>query len=294
MNYAEQPVVFECEGESLVGIASRPERPRDVGVVVIVGGPQYRAGSHRQFVLLARHLAENGVATFRFDYRGMGDSAGAMRTFEDIDADIRAAIDTFVRSVPEARRVVLWGLCDAASAACLYAPSDSRVAGLALLNPWVHTEAGEAKAYVRHYYWRRVLSPDFWKKVVAGGLNLGETIRDFGWQVARAARLESSPTKGSTPSESRATRRNEALPIRMLASVQRFNGPLLLVVSSQDLVAAEFSDLARSSRHWRAVTSSARATSRLIAGANHTFSAREWRDEVARQTLDWVLGSAST
>jgi alpha/beta superfamily hydrolase len=48
-------------------------------VLVIVGGPQYRAGSHRQFTLLARSLAEQGFAVLRFDYRGMGDSTGAMR-----------------------------------------------------------------------------------------------------------------------------------------------------------------------------------------------------------------------
>jgi len=33
-----------------------------------------------------------------------------------IEADIRSAIDAFTDSLPSVHRVVLWGLCDAASA----------------------------------------------------------------------------------------------------------------------------------------------------------------------------------
>ena len=51
------------------------------GVLIVTGGPQYRAGSHRQFVLLARFLAARGMAVLRFDYRGMGDSEGAPRDY---------------------------------------------------------------------------------------------------------------------------------------------------------------------------------------------------------------------
>ena len=50
----------------------------------------------------------------RFDYRGMGDSTGDVRPFDDINDDIAAAIDEFFRQVPGLERVVLWGLCDGA------------------------------------------------------------------------------------------------------------------------------------------------------------------------------------
>ncbi len=83
MNFAERPVLFECEGEQLVGVIALPELRRAIAVLVVVGGPQYRAGSHRQFVLLARRLAAAGFPVLRFDYRGMGDSTGAARTFEE-------------------------------------------------------------------------------------------------------------------------------------------------------------------------------------------------------------------
>ena len=138
MTARESAVLFACEGDELVGVIAEPEKAcGDVGVLIVVGGPQYRVGSHRQFVLLARHLAEAGVSCMRFDYRGMGDAGGGQRDFENVGADIRAAIDVFTTRTPAVRRVVLWGLCDGASAACFYAPTDERGAGLVLLNPWV-------------------------------------------------------------------------------------------------------------------------------------------------------------
>jgi len=271
VNYDEQPVLFACAGESLVGIVARPAQPAETGVLVIVGGPQYRVGSHRQFVHLSRFLAAAGIACMRFDYRGMGDSSGAMRTFEEVSEDIRAAIDRFFGAVPEVKRVVLWGLCDAASAACFYAPGDPRVAGVALLNPWVRTESGEATAYLRHYYVQRLLSGAFWRKLIGGGVRIGDSARGLGGNIARAgARNAEAP-----------------LPARMGESLAAFPGSILVVLSEADLVAAEFRDAAKS-KLWQRVLEASRAQSRQIPGATHTFSSEAWRTEVARATLEWV------
>jgi len=134
MNFEEQAVVFSCGDARLIAIISSPAQPSHRGVLIVVGGSQYRAGSHRQFTLLCRALAERGIAAMRFDYRGMGDSEGEMRTFEDVRPDIRAAVDQFCVQVPGLREVAIWGLCDAASAALFYAHQDSRITGLVLLN----------------------------------------------------------------------------------------------------------------------------------------------------------------
>ena len=53
MNISEQVLSFDCGSEQLLGIVCVPDEARSTGVIVIVGGPQYRVGSHRQFLLLS-------------------------------------------------------------------------------------------------------------------------------------------------------------------------------------------------------------------------------------------------
>ena len=271
MTARESAVLFACEGDELVGVVAEPEKPcGDVGVLIVVGGPQYRVGSHRQFVLLARHLAEAGVSCMRFDYRGMGVAGGGRRDFENVGADIRAAIDVFTTRTPAVRRVVLWGLCDGASAACFYAPTDERVAGLVLLNPWVKTVQGEASTYLRHYYLKRLFDMSFWKKLLSGGVSIGRSAGE----VLGAA-------KAATGAE----QNDLALPDRMADALIRSGKPVQVILSGRDYVAREFERAAASAR-WRRALSSAQLL--RIDAADHTFSSREWRDEVARATHAWV------
>lgn len=271
MTARESAVLFACEGDELVGVIAEPEKAcGDVGVLIVVGGPQYRVGSHRQFVLLARHLAEAGVSCMRFDYRGMGDAGGGQRDFENVGADIRAAIDVFTTLMPAVRRVVLWGLCDGASAACFYAPTDERVAGLVLLNPWVKTVQGEASTYLRHYYLKRLFDMSFWKKLLSGGVSIGRSAGE----VLGAA-------KAATGAE----QNDLALPDRMADALIRSGKPVQVILSGRDYVAREFERAAASER-WRRALSSAQLL--RIDAADHTFSSREWRDEVARATHAWV------
>ena len=196
MNSAsEQAVAFECEGSRLFAILHEPKRPYFRGVLVVVGGPQYRVGSHRQFVLLARALARAGICVMRFDYRGMGDSEGERRTFEDISADIRAAIDAFLDKVESLREVVIWGLCDAASAALFYGYNDRRVTGLVLVNPWARAEDTIARAYIKHYYLSRLFSRSLWQKIASGEFKVSESAASL-VRLAKAALQLGSQKRG--------------------------------------------------------------------------------------------------
>jgi exosortase A-associated hydrolase 1 len=217
MNFVERPVLFDCDGERLVGIIAIPENAARVAVLVIVGGPQYRAGAHRQFVKLARRLAGAGFPAMRFDYRGMGDSTGAARTFEECGPDIAAAIHALRSNCPAVERVVLWGLCDAASAALDYWHSarDSRVAAMALLNPWVRSETTLAKTHIKHYYAQRLVSKEFWSKLFSGRFAPGEALRSFGGTLRRAL----------SRSQRDLGRAKEVFQNRMAASLRAFPGP---------------------------------------------------------------------
>ena len=286
MNTAEeQALIFQGYAADLVGILHPTGDARaPAGVLIVVGGPQYRVGSHRQFVLLARQLAARGVAAMRFDYQGMGDSDGEALSFEAVDGDIRAAIDVFCEH-QSLSGVVLWGLCDAASAALFYAASDPRVQGLVLLNPWVRTEAGIARAYVQHYYRARFFQRDTWMRLLSGKLNPWRALHSLREQWLRARRGDASEGGGAEPVPS--------LPERMADGLAHFQGPVLLILSGDDLTAQEFEDVARQSPHWQALLRAARVTIRRLPAANHTFSRREWRDQVANWSSEWVRGLAA-
>lgn len=277
----ERVLSFTCEGEPLVGILAEPApqdgTPADVGVLIIVGGPQYRAGSHRQFTLLARHLAAHGFATLRFDYRSMGDSGGETRDFEGVDADIRAAIDALLAARPALRRVALWGLCDAASAALLYLDStrDPRVAGVVLLNPWARSAATLAQAHVKHYYWRRLREKAFWLKLLKGGVGL-TALRGLGvnLRLARGA--------GGKTSDSR------SFQDRMAAGLRGFGGPALLVLSGDDYTAREFSLHVQASPAWQGLLESRGLQREALDDADHTFSDARQSAAVEALTLNWL------
>lgn len=278
----EQPVTFLCEEQRLHGVLHLPQTPRRRGVLIVVGGPQYRVGSHRQFVLLGRALAQKGFAVLRFDYRGMGDSGGDARTFEEIDADLRAAIEAFRSAIPAVEEVVLWGLCDAASAMLFYAASDPRVRGLVLLNPWVRTQAGLARSHLSHYYLQRLFDASAWRRLrdprrmVKSLHSLFATLRSsFGLRAA-------SGTVATRPEAQR------DLPERMALGLESFKGRVLLILSGDDITAAEFVATAKASRRWRRTLQRRDIEQRRLPEADHTFSRRAWRDQVAEWTLEWL------
>ena len=278
MKRMESVFFFECENDSLLGVIAESGEPRGTGVVIVVGGPQYRVGSHRQFTLLARRLAQAGVATLRFDYRGMGDSTGEPRRYEDIGADIRCAIDAFVVKVPGLQRVVLWGLCDGASAACFYAPTDPRVKGLVLANPWIRTEQTEAQAYLKQYYVRRFLDRDFWRKLSRGAFRIGPALRSLVGNVKAASIGRAQQDSGTAAT---------SLPSRVIGAIGAFHGRVLVLLSANDLVAAEFKGMMQT-MPWKAMTTHAVVESVNVDDANHTFSTAPWRDLVAEATAAWV------
>jgi exosortase A-associated hydrolase 1 len=286
MNVTQDAFAFPCCGEWLMGIVARHPGAGTRGILIAVGGPQYRAGSHRQFKLLADHLAREGTRVMRFDYRGMGDSSGGLQSFEQVHADLRAALDAFFRRAEQLTDVVIWGLCDAASAALLYAYTDPRVSGLVLLNPWVRSDASEARAYLRHYYARRLLTAEPWRKLVRGELDLHAAVESVASTMRRA--LGGSAQSADARSNSQAGADGSTLPDRMAYGLRRFNGPVLLILSGNDLTASEFSAVTGQSREWRRLLASPRVTKQVLPEATHTFSSRQWRDQVACWTASWV------
>ncbi|HYM43368.1 MAG TPA: hydrolase 1, exosortase A system-associated [Steroidobacteraceae bacterium] len=279
MSEPERPITFECRGETLVGMLHAPAHPASsTGLLVVVGGPQYRVGSHRQFVLMARALALAGFSVLRFDYRGMGDSGGAMRDFDDVGDDVAAAVEVFLREQPGLEGVVLCALCDGAPACSMYCARDSRVRGLILMNPWVRTASGEAQALIKHYYLRRVLHRSFWNSVFSGRYQLRKSMRDFFRSLARA-RGGAARSNGS---------QRASFIERMYSGLRGFGGPVLFVISGRDLVAREFEDLCRGSAAWRALVQRPGTRFAQLPSADHTFSSRTDLERAVEECRSWL------
>lgn len=278
------PIVFECRGHTLVGIVERAETERTRGVLIVVGGPQYRVGSHRQFVLLARAIASAGFATLRFDHRGVGDSDGNT-TFEDLAPDINAAINALFEHCPGLEDVVLLGLCDAASAILMYAPTDPRVVGLVALNPWVRSDQTLAQSYLSGYYLAKLKDPVFWRGLFSGKVRIAASISAFFKNVARAKSSSGDASDGVEPPSSGS---NEPFQTRMIRGMQDFPGNILFILSEKDLTADEFRIFIAADRRRQQLLK--RSTVRVIdcAEADHTFSTARWKKQVTMWTIDWL------
>lgn len=289
----EEAVTFRCGGADLVGILHRSALPAKTGIVIVVGGgPQYRAGGHRQLVLWSRRLAAQGYPVLRFDYRGMGDSGGEFPGFDHIDEDIRAAIDRFCADVPGLQDVVLWGECDGATAIMFYAYRDPRVRAAVLLNPWARTDALRARAVLKHYYLTRLLEPSFWGKLITLQFNPWDSLRSILEVYRRSRGTIRSRASEQTTDLSAALPRDMALPDRLLAGWRRFDGRIMLVMSGRDLIAREFDELIQGSDAWAVAVREKDMTRYDLADGDHTFSCATWRNQVVDWALDWLPGEA--
>jgi exosortase A-associated hydrolase 1 len=285
MNYSEEAIRFTCSGDALLGIMARPDVPATSGFIVVVGGPQYRVGSHRQFVLLSRRLAAAGYAVLRFDYRGMGDSTGQLRSFDSVSDDIAAAIHALQTQVPSVQHITLWGLCDGASAALLYwhETADARVHALCLLNPWVRSEASLARTQVKHYYLQRLGQKDFWRKVLRGRVAwqalLGLT-RNLRLALMDAQTPDKAPRSASAPND-------PACPFQhcMAAGWNSFAGNIMLILSGDDYTAKEFLVRLNNDPAWKNALTHPGLMRHDLPGVDHTFSTAAARDRVEQLTL---------
>lgn len=135
---AETFVTFENDGQKICGMLHLPKEnsKKCPAVLMCHGFAGNRIGRFRIYVLIARRLAEMGIASLRFDFRGSGESDG---TFADmtVSSEVSDAISAlqFLRknSQIDPNRIGILGNSFGAAVAVLTAEKDANIKSLALL-----------------------------------------------------------------------------------------------------------------------------------------------------------------
>lgn len=314
----EEPVRFLASGKALYGILHLPQDAAQAEevLVMIVGGPQTRVGSHRSYTLIARELCRRGLAVLRFDYAGIGDGEGDFAGFAYAGPSLEAALDYLHKRFPGLRKTVLWSLCDGSAACALNARQAARrVSGMILCNPYVHSQQGHAKALLKHYYRKRIMDPAFWKKLLSFRMDPRKVLSSF-FGLAKSATQASDtrspktgPADAGVPSAAVAADAGsssapvaapapaappglvgpgddpEGLPELVMEALEAYAGPLTLIMSTDDFTAQEFLALYRE-RDTGKRRGRHRTDMRIVDGADHTFTASEWKKAVCDLTME--------
>lgn len=138
--YMETPLFFEGGQHQLFGIVHRPDdsMPQN-GIVLCHAYGEEKLWSHRVYVNLAREAVKRGIAAFRFDFHGHGDSSGdsSENTLDGFMADLDAAIAKFRETCPSVENIGLVGLRLGGTLAALYSERNANMQRLVLWEPVV-------------------------------------------------------------------------------------------------------------------------------------------------------------
>lgn len=141
--YATEDVAFrnDVDNISLAGTLSIPSSDKPVAAAILISGsgPQDRDETllgHKPFLVIADHLARNGVAVLRYDDRGTAKSKGDFDSATSVDfaRDARAALEFLKKdSRIDAQRIGLIGHSEGGIVGPLVASEHSDVAFLVML-----------------------------------------------------------------------------------------------------------------------------------------------------------------
>ena len=151
-------ITFAIGGTTLAG--SLDEGAGMTGLLIVSGGNEVRHGAHRGMAALAQTIAAQDTPVFRYDRRGVGDSAGENRGFAHAGDDLRAAAAAFRHAAPHVTRLYAFGNCDAATLLALDGRS-ADIARVLLANPWTieQTDDLPPAAAIRAGYARQLRDP---------------------------------------------------------------------------------------------------------------------------------------
>ncbi|MBI3991271.1 MAG: alpha/beta fold hydrolase [Candidatus Omnitrophica bacterium] len=248
-----EPVVFENQGEKILGIIHAPagkEPSCRPGIVMCHGFTGDKIEPHRIFVRMARILADAGFYVLRFDFRGSGDSDG---DFSDVTisgeiADTLKAIEYLSRREGVAReKIGILGLSLGGSiAACV-----------SWRSPLIKAVALWAAAADLPAVFQANLEPEKMRLLSRTGYY------DFNGNIVGMDFIEE--IKRFNPVE----------------EISKFKGDVLIIHGDADETvplsnAYQFNNALKSKKEFI-----------VIKGAGHTFDSEDWEKQVLMSTGDW-------
>jgi alpha-beta hydrolase superfamily lysophospholipase len=233
---AEEPVlrppgaVERCVivADGLRGVLCEPERPLADSTAVIFcnTGGEPRAGLGGFATAAARRLAQEGVASLRFDFSGLGDSPMPgdevrCHVFETPrEAEMDAAVD-FVAQRGYGEIVVV-GVCSGAYHALRVGWRNSRVAGVYAVSPLkIVWRPGDTISFARKVEAKMLLDPSAWRAAREKGVSAGAILLSLinGFVNRRFGKVR---------------RRGEASPLAEMERFAKRGGRALLVMGVGD------------------------------------------------------------
>jgi pimeloyl-ACP methyl ester carboxylesterase len=307
------PVTFlNGRGERLFGILHEPRGHvrQDVAILLLSPGVKSRVGPHRLYVKMTHRFVQLGFRVLRFDFYGLGDSAGEVD--EPLLADLYRAIQlgrytadtesamSWMRSRYGTPRFILAGLCGGALTGLLAARDRADVAGLLALGLPVMLDGsavdkvgqmttGQLKT-VRAKYLRKLRDPGSWVRLLTFRSNLRLLARALSHGTrpdAQASRARAAGTPTGTPTPP--SNANPLVPEAFERALSH-KCKMLLLFSESDRLYWEFREKFLDNgggkllaRHGGDIKVD------VVATANHVFTFSEWQHELTSKSSEWLI-----
>jgi pimeloyl-ACP methyl ester carboxylesterase len=248
----EELITASSHGQRIHGMLHLPkEEMGPVPAVLLLHGFTGSSSSdNRGLVQQARHLAANGIAALRFDFRGSGQSEGEFSemTLAGETDDAVVMLDFLAaRDEVEATRLGVLGWSLGGTIAALLLARRPALKAMVLWAPVAHP----------FELWTRNSTPE----QLATRDQLGYV--DTGGEAVGSACIAESPS------------------VKPLAALQNATVPLRVVHGTADSTAP----LSEGEAYVEAVSGPRELTQ--IQGADHSFSSIPWRAELYAATTDW-------
>lgn len=296
------------EGNTLFGTLHSPAHARaDLPVVVLLSpGVKMRVGPGRLYVPLTDMLVNMGYRVFRFDFYGLGDSTGELQetmladVYNNIEvgryvADSRSALQ-WLRQQVGAKKFILGGLCGGAITALLTAEREQDVEGLLSLGMTVtlaSNAATPAKFLTRQQldhrrkgYYRRLLSPISWWRLLTGQSEYGVILRSMKRLIIKEKPAAPAVAAPAAAVEQRGNT-NPLFPPAFFAFLKR-GGRALMLFSEKDRLQSEYEEKFAAPFAEQLQPYLPQLHKHVVAEANHVLSFTPWQKEMVAVSRNWL------